>query len=85
MVWGRCWEAGGAPAFWPWIQIVRACRRQALRLSVDVEQQIEQLASPFDKLRASGVAASNAEPAALSPYGESEQDRFRLFDTTANL
>ena len=21
---GRCWEAGGAPAYWPWIQIVRA-------------------------------------------------------------
>src|SRR2546421_7898584 len=22
-VWGRCWDAGGAPAYWPWIQIVR--------------------------------------------------------------
>src|SRR5213592_578155 len=21
---GRCWEEGGAPAYWPWIQIVRA-------------------------------------------------------------
>jgi predicted ATPase len=20
---GRCWEHGGAPAYWPWIQIVR--------------------------------------------------------------
>src|SRR5712692_11804079 len=20
---GRCWEAGGAPAYWPWIQIAR--------------------------------------------------------------
>ena len=24
IVWGRCWEAGGAPAYWPWIQILRA-------------------------------------------------------------
>lgn len=24
IVWGRCWEAGGAPAYWPWVQIVRA-------------------------------------------------------------
>ncbi len=24
VVWGRCWEAGGAPAFWPWTQITRA-------------------------------------------------------------
>src|SRR5512133_2651547 len=21
---GRCWEHGGAPAYWPWIQVVRA-------------------------------------------------------------
>jgi predicted ATPase len=23
MCWGRCWEEGGAPAFWPWIQVLR--------------------------------------------------------------
>lgn len=22
--WGRCWEAGGAPAYWPWIQALRS-------------------------------------------------------------
>src|SRR5206468_2468088 len=21
---GRCWEAGGAPAYWPWVQSLRA-------------------------------------------------------------
>src|SRR6266481_445688 len=25
VVWGRCWEGGGAPAYWPFIQILRAC------------------------------------------------------------
>jgi tetratricopeptide (TPR) repeat protein len=24
VAWGRCWEAGGAPAFWPWAQIERS-------------------------------------------------------------
>jgi eukaryotic-like serine/threonine-protein kinase len=24
VLWGRCWEGEGAPAFWPWIQVVRA-------------------------------------------------------------
>ena len=24
MLAGRCWEEGGAPAYWPWIQVVRA-------------------------------------------------------------
>ena len=23
VVWGRCWEAGGAPAYWPWVQALR--------------------------------------------------------------
>jgi predicted ATPase len=23
-LWGRCWEGEGAPAFWPWVQVVRA-------------------------------------------------------------
>src|SRR5688500_1799423 len=23
VVWGRCWEAGGAPAYWPWIEALR--------------------------------------------------------------
>ena len=21
--WGRCWEGGGAPAFWPWLEVIR--------------------------------------------------------------
>jgi len=23
VAWGRCWEAGGAPAYWPWVQVFR--------------------------------------------------------------
>jgi DNA-binding SARP family transcriptional activator/tetratricopeptide (TPR) repeat protein len=23
VVWGRCWQGGGAPAYWPWIQVLR--------------------------------------------------------------
>src|SRR3954470_20293867 len=22
--WGRCWEAGGAPAYWPWLEVLTA-------------------------------------------------------------
>lgn len=28
VVWGRCWEAGGAPAYWPWVQVLRTCLRE---------------------------------------------------------
>jgi predicted ATPase len=24
VIWGRCWDRDGAPAFWPWIQIFRS-------------------------------------------------------------
>jgi tetratricopeptide (TPR) repeat protein len=29
VVWGRCWEAGGAPPYWPWVQSLRGLLRQA--------------------------------------------------------
>src|SRR2546425_11409455 len=25
VLWGRCWEGEGAPPYWPWIQVIRAC------------------------------------------------------------
>jgi hypothetical protein len=28
VIFGRTWEAGGTPAFWPWIQVFRACVKQ---------------------------------------------------------
>ena len=27
VLWGRCWESGGAPAYWPWVQVLRAAVR----------------------------------------------------------
>jgi tetratricopeptide (TPR) repeat protein len=28
VLWGRCWEAGGAPAYWPWVQSLRSYIRE---------------------------------------------------------
>jgi hypothetical protein len=47
VAWGRCWESGGAPAFWPWTQIVRALgadqgaafEPQAASSAADAEQE----------------------------------------------
>ncbi|MEO5767515.1 MAG: ATP-binding protein, partial [Polyangia bacterium] len=28
VLWGRAWEAGGAPAYWPWMEVLAGlCRR----------------------------------------------------------
>src|SRR6266481_4525903 len=28
VLWGRCYEGEGAPAFWPWVQVLRAGSRR---------------------------------------------------------
>src|SRR4051812_13099473 len=25
--WGRCWESGGAPAYWPWLEVLEGLAR----------------------------------------------------------
>ncbi|HEY7729395.1 MAG TPA: AAA family ATPase, partial [Gaiellaceae bacterium] len=79
VLWGRCWEAGGAPAFWPWVQALRAyvrdsdpdvLRQQLGRDAEDVAQLLPELRDLFDDL---------PEPPSL----DSEDARFRLFDSTA--
>jgi tetratricopeptide (TPR) repeat protein len=27
VLWGRCWESGGAPTYWPWVQVLRSAVR----------------------------------------------------------
>jgi DNA-binding SARP family transcriptional activator len=74
---GRCWEAGGAPAYWPWVQSLRAYVRTAdstaLRAqlgpgAVDVAQLLPELRTIFADLPP-------------PPPAESEGARFRLFDS----
>ncbi|MGI8863936.1 MAG: protein kinase domain-containing protein [Solirubrobacteraceae bacterium] len=42
VLWGRCHETGGAPAYWPWIQVVRAYARASGRSTEDVENPAEE-------------------------------------------
>jgi DNA-binding SARP family transcriptional activator/tetratricopeptide (TPR) repeat protein len=78
---GRCWEAGGAPAYWPWVQSLRAYVREAgtgpLRAQLgagaaDIAQIVPELRRHFPDL---------PEPPSL----ESDTARFRLFDAMAEF
>jgi DNA-binding SARP family transcriptional activator len=78
---GRCWEAGGAPPYWPWIQSLRAyvseTEPEALRSQLgpgaaEVAHLLPELRSVFPEL---------PEPPAL----ESEGARFRLFDAATSF
>jgi DNA-binding SARP family transcriptional activator len=78
---GRCWEAGGAPAYWPWVQALRTYVREAdpdvLRAQLgngaaDLAQLLPDLRALFPEI---------GEP----PPPDSEGSRFRLFDVTSSF
>jgi eukaryotic-like serine/threonine-protein kinase len=78
---GRSWEAGGAPAFWPWVQALRSYIREAapdaLRAELgggaaDVAQILPELAEILTDLPA-------------PPSLESDGARFRLFDSMSSF
>ncbi len=77
--WGFAWEAGGAPAYWTWIQVLRSilaqeCGRAAL-------QQQPHLAPPIGELVPELLPESARKGTQLEP----EQARFRLMDAVSSL
>jgi tetratricopeptide (TPR) repeat protein len=79
VVWGRCWEAGGAPAYWPWVQALRALVR-----GVGREELVPQLGAgaPFVAQIVAEVAEILPEVGPPPPMG-AEAARFGLFDAVA--
>ena len=78
---GRCWEAGGAPAYWPWVQSLRSYARNtepdALRAQLGTAAV--ELAQIVPELRE--LLPGLPEPVSA----ESEGARFRLFDATVEF
>ena len=79
IAWGRCWQAGGAPAYWPWIQALRTFVRE-----LDPEVLRERLGRGATELRHLLPELGELFPhdPAPPPLGN-EVDRFRLFEATA--
>ena len=78
---GRCWEAGGTPAYWPWVQALRAYVRDAEpeALRAQLGAGAADLAQIVPELRE--LLPGIPEPSSL----ESEGARFRLFEATAEF
>jgi hypothetical protein len=77
VLWGRCVEEGGAPPYWPWVQVLRSHLRgrgrDELRAELgsgapDIASIVPDVDLPLPDL---------ATPAILD---DSQQARFRLFD-----
>jgi hypothetical protein len=82
VLWGRCWDGGNAPVYWPWIQVFRSIARDANRQQLDellgalnVGQVIPDICETFG-IKAEAKSFSPADP---------ELDRFRSFDSTLDL
>ncbi|MDQ3675528.1 MAG: AAA family ATPase, partial [Actinomycetota bacterium] len=79
--WGACWDGGGAPAYWPWVQIVRSLARRG-----DIATLRGALGDGAPWI--AGLLPEFAD-ALGSPPPPSEQDsdqaRFRLFDALGTL
>jgi len=79
VLWGRSWEAGGAPAYWPWVQSLRSLVHDLgpRALGQQVGPGLAQVAQLVPDLR-------ELVPA-LPPVPASDPDtaRFRLFEATA--
>ncbi len=88
ILWGRCWEGGGAPAYWPWIQVIRSFlgaldperRKLALEseIAADVIQQVAQIVPEMRP------AQSSLRPSVTEKLDPNEA-RFRLFDAVVNF
>ncbi len=76
---GRCWEAGGAPAYWPWVQSLRAYARELEPgdLRAQLGAGAPELSQLMPELRE--LIPELPEP----PASPSEGDRFRLFEAAS--
>jgi eukaryotic-like serine/threonine-protein kinase len=78
---GRCWEAGGAPAYWPWVQALRTyvegCDAATLRSQLG--RGAPEVAQIVPELRE--LLPDVPEP----PSVESEGARFRLFEAVRSV
>jgi len=79
VVWGRCVEDPGAPAYWPWVQVIRSLvhDQDDVELVADLGPGAVEIAQIVPDLRARVPEAHEARE--LEP----EQARFRLFDSVS--
>src|SRR5262245_25354944 len=77
VLWGRCHESGGAPAYWPWVQVIRAYlhERDARTVLSEMGAGAADIAQVVSEVRER--LPDLPVPAAVDP----EQARFRLFDS----
>src|SRR5438874_1954052 len=73
VLWGRCWEGEGAPPYWPWIQVIRAC----------LPQVADGAGAPYLAQLVPELGGLQSPAPPVAP--QSEHARFYLFDAVATF
>jgi tetratricopeptide (TPR) repeat protein len=81
VLWGRCWEAGGAPAYWPWLQAIRSYLAEADRDAVEraLGTGGEHLARILPELRELVTGLPEMTPE------DTEASRFHVFEAASRF
>jgi len=83
VLWGRCWEGGGAPPFWPWVQMIRALAEDrdeetlAAWLGAGAAHVAQMVPGLGERLGTTAIPAV--------PSRESDAARFYLFEATTGF
>jgi DNA-binding CsgD family transcriptional regulator len=82
VLWGRCYEEEGVPAYWPWIQAIRSYVRE--RDPESLRKEMGSRASVIAEM-VSDVKERLPEIEAPVSLDDPESARFRLFDAVASF
>jgi class 3 adenylate cyclase len=80
VVWGRCWEHGGTPAYWPWAQVLRGLSRgtELAQLSSWMGSGAAEIAQIAPEL---GDQIGGVPELPSASLAQPDKARFRLFDS----
>jgi len=83
VLWGRCYEEPGAPAYWPWVQVLREYIRGSSATDVQLlmGSGVADIATILPEL---GERSDDSLPAPAAVFN-GNQPRFRAFDAIAQF
>jgi tetratricopeptide (TPR) repeat protein len=82
VLWGRCYEGGGAPPYWPWVQAIRSYVRD-----IDPDELRRQMGSAASVIAeiVTDVKDRLPELQPPPPIDDPDSARFRLFDSITSF
>ncbi|MDP6823551.1 MAG: protein kinase [Dehalococcoidia bacterium] len=82
VLWGRCYETGGQPPYWPWVQAIRSYVRE-----IDPDELRRQMGSSASVVAEVVTDVKDRLPDLQPPphLDDADSARFRLFDSIASF